>query len=55
MTTFVQADRWPTKIPVTARYHRDVQEGFLNQTTSQTLKWMGQSRKTLYRFPLCQL
>lgn len=52
---FVQADRWPTKMQVTAQYHSDVQEGILNQTTSQILKWMDHSSKTPCQVPLCQL
>lgn len=54
-TRFVQADRWPTKMQVTAQYHSDVQEGILNQTTSQILKWMDHSSKTPCQVPLCQL
>ncbi len=54
-TRFAQADRWPTKMQVTAQYHSDVQEGILNQATSQILKWMVHSSKTPCQVPLCQL
>lgn len=39
---FVQADRWPAKIQVTAQYHRDVREGTLKQTN---LKMDGPQRQ----------
>lgn len=51
-TRFVQADRWPTKMQVTAQYRSDVQKAILNQTTSQILKWMDHSSKIQWQVTL---